>query len=362
MPEPDQFPKSHVVTFKYYVGVIHFLDEDYEQAQQNLTEALNSCHRNAMRNKALILTYLVPTRMLTTRSLPSRKLLKPYPRLSTLFLPLVSAIRSGSLSAFDQALAAGEVSFVKRRIYLTLERGRDICLRNLLRQVYLAAGTDEQGARRTRIRVDEFGAAIRLGETKGVDGDTVMSDGDSRGIEGDEVECLLANMIYKVRSPMILSIAINLSVSDNLRTTLTFLPEPNERLHLPRPRHRRPLQSRCLPRHCRINPHRPSSHPHRHRPDPGQMPLHHPIHPSVHNRTLQPNHPGQQSHPPHPKKSLPAEATSQHTIPAYRSASLIARIVTHQTLPHLSIPLLRLSKSSLSRSIHQSDSTPASRL
>ena len=201
MPEPDQFPKSHVVTFKYYVGVIHFLDEDYEQAQQNLTEALNSCHRNAMRNKALILTYLVPTRMLTTRSLPSRKLLKPYPRLSTLFLPLVSAIRSGSLGAFDQALAAGEVSFVKRRIYLTLERGRDICLRNLLRQVYLAAGTDEQGARRTRIRVDEFGAAIRLGETKGVDGDTVMSDGDSRGIESDEVECLLANMIYKVRSP-----------------------------------------------------------------------------------------------------------------------------------------------------------------
>lgn len=29
MPSPDQFPKSHVVTFKYYVGVILFLDEDY---------------------------------------------------------------------------------------------------------------------------------------------------------------------------------------------------------------------------------------------------------------------------------------------------------------------------------------------
>ncbi|KAI4137158.1 MAG: hypothetical protein L6R39_007444, partial [Caloplaca ligustica] len=29
MPPMEAFPKSHVVTFKYYVGVIHFLDEEY---------------------------------------------------------------------------------------------------------------------------------------------------------------------------------------------------------------------------------------------------------------------------------------------------------------------------------------------
>ena len=29
MPPIEAFPKSHVVTFKYYVGVILFLDEDY---------------------------------------------------------------------------------------------------------------------------------------------------------------------------------------------------------------------------------------------------------------------------------------------------------------------------------------------
>ena len=28
----DQFPKSHIVTFRYYVGVIHFLDEEYTEA------------------------------------------------------------------------------------------------------------------------------------------------------------------------------------------------------------------------------------------------------------------------------------------------------------------------------------------
>ena len=162
------------------------------QAEENLTSALEICHRNASHNKELILTYLVPTCLLTSKRLPSPALLHPFPRLATLFTPLITAIRSGSLSAFDRALAAGEASFVKRRIYLTLERGRDICLRNLLRKVYIAAGTDDAGNKRTRIKVEEFGAAIRVGEARG---------GDGRYLEGDEVECLLANMIYKVRLP-----------------------------------------------------------------------------------------------------------------------------------------------------------------
>ena len=35
MPDIDVFPKAHVVTFKYYVGLIHFLDEDYEEVRLN---------------------------------------------------------------------------------------------------------------------------------------------------------------------------------------------------------------------------------------------------------------------------------------------------------------------------------------
>ena len=151
------------------------------------------CHRSATRNIKLILTYLIPTCLLTRQLLPSPRLLAPYPHLAELFTPLVDAIRSGALSTFDAALADGEAEFVKRRIYLTLERGRDICLRNLLRKVYLAAEMDEEGKRRTRIRVDEFGAAIRLGE-RGVEGEN---------LENDEVECMVANMIYKVRSPKV---------------------------------------------------------------------------------------------------------------------------------------------------------------
>ena len=77
---------------------------------------------------------------------------------------------------------------MKRRIYLTLERGRDVCLRNLFRKVFLAAGWDGEGKRRTRVRVEEFGVAVRIGGSEVEGGE----------VEGDEVECLVANMIYKV--------------------------------------------------------------------------------------------------------------------------------------------------------------------
>ncbi|KAI1771181.1 PCI domain-containing protein [Hypoxylon cercidicola] len=188
MPTLDKFPKSQQVTFKYYEGVLAFLDENYVVAEQHLTTAWHMCHKDAKRNLELILTYLIPCHLLTTHTLPSTELLAPFPRLRQLFLPLGAAIKKADLRAFDIALREGEEEFIKRRIYLTLERGRDIALRNLLRKTFIAGGFEEakEGAapvRRSRLPVTEFAAAIKI------------SSGEE--IDTDEVECLLANMIYK---------------------------------------------------------------------------------------------------------------------------------------------------------------------
>ncbi|KAJ0322544.1 hypothetical protein COL5a_008775 [Colletotrichum fioriniae] len=189
MPPLEAFPKSQRVTFKYYEGVLFFLEENYVEAEKHLTEAWSLCHKNAKSNQERILTYLIPCHLLTTHTLPSSKLLEPYPRLQKLFLPLSQCIRKGDLRNFDLALQEGEEEFVRRRIYLTLERGRDIALRNLLRKVFVAGGFEEAKeagtapVRRTRVPVAEFTAAISLGSQETVD--------------PDEVECLLANMIYK---------------------------------------------------------------------------------------------------------------------------------------------------------------------
>lgn len=154
------------------------------------------------------MTYLIPCHLLTTHTLPTQTLLAPYPRLRQLFTPLCSAIKRGDLAGFDAALTAGEAEFVKRRIYLTLERGRDIALRNLFRKVFIAGGYDppkegqaeESRVRRTRVPVEEFAAAVRLAMRPSNSG--TVQNGSTRleeVMEKDEVECLLANMIYKVR-------------------------------------------------------------------------------------------------------------------------------------------------------------------
>lgn len=157
----------------------------------------------------LILTYLIPCHLLTTHTLPSAKLLEAFPRLQKSFLGLAVAIKKGDLQGFDRALSDGEDEFVKRRIYLTLERGRDIALRNLLRKVFIAGGFEEakegqEPVRRTRIPVAEVAAAMKL------------SGGED--IDTDEVECLMANLIYKVSHAARLDMSGQLLIVDDLRS------------------------------------------------------------------------------------------------------------------------------------------------
>ncbi|KAL9595574.1 MAG: hypothetical protein Q9219_006370 [cf. Caloplaca sp. 3 TL-2023] len=205
MPPMDAFPKSHSVTFRYYVGVIQFLDEEYSRAEENLTAAWHTCHKSSHRNKDLLLTYLIPTHLHTTLTLPTLTLLSTSPHLlSPLFSPLTSAIRSGSLSAFTSALREHESAYVHRRIYLSLERARDLCLRNLLRRVWLLQG----GKGSTRVKVGVFGAGVRwsMGLVAGGEGaggavagpvDDGKREAGEGTMEDEEVECLIAGMIYK---------------------------------------------------------------------------------------------------------------------------------------------------------------------
>jgi hypothetical protein len=192
----------------------------------------------------LILIYLIPCHLITQSHLPSPTLLAAYPTLAALFGPLRISIKSGNLTAFDAALASNEKEFVKRRIYLTLERTRDIALRNLSRKVFLAGGWEEKKegeedgnkVRRTRIPVKEFAAAMRIGG--GRDGREDL----------DEVECALGGLIYKVCNLLFFRergwwlpdipgstccVATRLQEGEaNLRIGL------HERLHLPRTKYR----------------------------------------------------------------------------------------------------------------------------
>lgn len=197
----------------------------YAESKRNIEYAFLEGFESPQLTARLILTYLIPCRLVTTHALPTRTLLAPYPRLAALFLRIVACIRAADLPALDVAMSVGEHEFVRRRIYLPLERGRQLALRNLFRKVFLAGGFEagsQPPVRRTRVPVAEFAAALRvgrgrikhvgddehIGEAKG-DGDGVneganlgnRDDDDEEQVDMDEVECFLANLIYKVCLP-----------------------------------------------------------------------------------------------------------------------------------------------------------------
>ncbi|KMU85561.1 COP9 signalosome complex subunit 12 [Coccidioides immitis H538.4] len=188
-----------------------YADTALAEAEEHLTYAWNLCHKDAVKNKEFILTYLIPCHLVTTHTLPSKRLLAPFPRLEALFRPLCECIRKGDLPGFDAAIAAGGDAFTKRMIYLPLERGRDIAVRNLFRKVFIAGGFDPPTPgmppiRRTRVPVMEFVAAIRLrthsvgslskDDAKESEEEEKLTPNKLRA-EIDQVECYLSNLIYK---------------------------------------------------------------------------------------------------------------------------------------------------------------------
>lgn len=81
-----------------------------------------------------ILTYLIPLRILRGH-LPSRELLDKFPVLDELYTPFIDPIRRGDIKAFDTALDKWERRLVDLNLWLTLERGRELCIRGLFRRV-----------------------------------------------------------------------------------------------------------------------------------------------------------------------------------------------------------------------------------
>ncbi|KAF8484665.1 hypothetical protein DFH94DRAFT_242785 [Russula ochroleuca] len=175
IPLLHEYPRAHQVTYRYYLGMLSFLNEDYTKSEQELTFAFYNCHLEARNNQERILTYLIPLRILRGH-LPSADLLSRFPVLDELYAPFISAIRKGDIQSFDAALDTFERRLVDLNVWLTLEKAREICIRGLFRRVWVVS---EKG---NRIPVAMFHSSLRV---SGMD------------VSSEEAECLVANMIYK---------------------------------------------------------------------------------------------------------------------------------------------------------------------
>ncbi|KAI8616173.1 hypothetical protein BC830DRAFT_1063678 [Chytriomyces sp. MP71] len=180
LPELDQFPIAHAVTYRYYMGVLAFYDEQYKRAQDELTWALQHfpplTTQTRKHNQALLLAHLIPINLLAGRT-PAPALLGGHPRLRALFADLIDALGAGRLGDFDAALAQRQMELIGKGLYLTLERCRIVCFRNLARRVFFIRD------KTTRLELRDVLTAVHVAGCTDVD--------------MDEIECMVANLIDK---------------------------------------------------------------------------------------------------------------------------------------------------------------------
>ncbi|KAJ9104354.1 hypothetical protein QFC19_003996 [Naganishia cerealis] len=193
IPPLETYPLADQVTWQYYLGLLAFLNGDEAKARECLGWAWEKCWVGARRNQELILTYLIPLHLLNG-TFPSAHLLRSYPALETLYSPFLDAIRTGSLHAYDTALAAAQHSFTDMACWMTMERVREVCVRTLFRTVWHACD------RVSRVPVQAFKRAMELqGVDLGIKGiDTNAPTAGADDVDAlDETECIITTMIYK---------------------------------------------------------------------------------------------------------------------------------------------------------------------
>ncbi|CAF95778.1 unnamed protein product [Tetraodon nigroviridis] len=168
----NDYSQAQKVTYKYYVGRKAMFDSDFKLAEDVLSYSFHHCHRSSQKNKRMILIYLLPVKMLLGH-MPTHQLLRKYDLLQ--FADVTKGVSEGNLLLLNEALAKHETFFIRCGIFLILEKLKIITYRNLFKKVYLLLRTHQ-------LPLDAFLVALNMMQVEDVD--------------LDEVQCILANLIY----------------------------------------------------------------------------------------------------------------------------------------------------------------------
>lgn len=144
-PPLTYFPASQRVTYLHYLGRYLFSNNLFYPAQIALQAAYDQCHRQALNQKRVILTYLIPCNIIMGR-FPSMQLFqRPEAQgLAERFVPICQLITRGDYIAFREHLSLDSPAnewFARKSILLMLRNRCEILVwRSLARKVFIHGG------------------------------------------------------------------------------------------------------------------------------------------------------------------------------------------------------------------------------
>lgn len=167
-----RYPKSQRLLYEYYVGRVELFEGSFESARKRLLYVFEKCPKEEKKRKKMVLIYLIPLQLLHS-ILAKMELLVKYDVLE--FKGIIAAMKQGDINMLEEELGKNQAFFIHHGIFLLLEKLKVVTYRNLIRMVH-------KGLKATSmLQLKAISTAFKL---KGV------------AFDDDEMECMLANLIY----------------------------------------------------------------------------------------------------------------------------------------------------------------------
>lgn len=171
-PDFESYSGPDRVTYRFYSGRLQLYDDRIADAAVDLMYAFRNTPDSEMDQKRHILLYLIPAKILMG-SLPRDEMLNKYNMFW--YSGISSAIRTGNMKTFDDAVEAHEEMFIRKALFLAVEKMRPLVYRSLCQRVSKIMDTNKLSIEKIRLSLHLCGKDVPL----------------------DEVECILANLVFK---------------------------------------------------------------------------------------------------------------------------------------------------------------------
>ena len=171
--EIKEYEVGERVRYRFYTGRLEILSGKYVEARKTMEEAFKETHSSQHFHKRLILLFLIPLKM-NSGVLPSLQLLEKYQLLQQ-YSPFREAILEGDIGKWEEWMEKEGKEIRRRGLLLVMENVKSIVYRSLFSKLHSFLP-------KPQLKLDFFLQALH-----------------SIGIQMDmeELQCLLANLIYK---------------------------------------------------------------------------------------------------------------------------------------------------------------------
>ncbi|KAL8910169.1 MAG: hypothetical protein Q9171_004505 [Xanthocarpia ochracea] len=152
-PPLSLYPAAQRTTFLYYLGRYHFANNHFYRAQLALQEAYFQCHRQATKQRRLILIYLIASNIILGRFPKPQIYQRPEAQgLREKFEPICRALAKGDIASFRKLTNIDKPStawFLHWRILLQITNRCEVILwRSLARRTFLLSGNRGDASKR----------------------------------------------------------------------------------------------------------------------------------------------------------------------------------------------------------------------